>query len=93
MVEVFWRPRARGVDTRALVQILRENGVMMGAIGTEPPGALFERLKKSPRYEDVSYVDLVSVKSPVELGEGRVCIGVVDCGVKKSIIKEFVKRG
>lgn len=86
-------PALEGVDTRALVQILRENGVMMGAIGTEPPGALFERLKKSPRYEDVSYVDLVSVKSPVELGEGRVCIGVVDCGVKKSIIKEFVKRG
>ncbi|MEM1571208.1 MAG: glutamine-hydrolyzing carbamoyl-phosphate synthase small subunit [Pyrobaculum sp.] len=86
-------PGVARVDTRALVLKLREHGVMMGAVGPEEPGALLEALRKSPRYEELSYVDLVSVQGPVELGEGRLCVGIVDCGVKKSIVKEFLKRG
>ncbi|AAL63147.1 carbamoyl-phosphate synthase small subunit [Pyrobaculum aerophilum str. IM2] len=86
-------PGVARVDTRALVQMLREHGVMMGAIGPEDPAVLMEALRKSPHYEDVVYVDMVSVKEPVLLGEGRLCIGVVDCGVKRSIVREFLKRG
>ncbi|WP_148683017.1 glutamine-hydrolyzing carbamoyl-phosphate synthase small subunit [Pyrobaculum ferrireducens] len=86
-------PGVARVDTRALVQILREHGVMMGAVGPEEPGVLLEKLRRSPRYDEVVYVDQVSVKEPVELGDGKLCVGIVDCGVKKSIVREFLKRG
>ncbi len=86
-------PGIARVDTRALAIRLREHGVMMGALGPEEPGELLRRLKASPRYDEVNYVDLVSVKEPKEMGEGRLCIGVVDCGVKRSILAEFLKRG
>ncbi len=86
-------PGIAGVDTRALVQKIREHGVMMGAIGVEEPQFLLEKIRKSPKYDEVSYVDSVSVKEPVELGEGDKCVGVVDCGVKKSILRELLQRG
>lgn len=86
-------PGVARVDTRALAQLLREAGVMMGALGPESPEELLHKLRNSPRYEDLLYVDMVSVKEPLELGDGKLCIGVVDCGVKKSIIREFLRRG
>ncbi|MFN3804784.1 MAG: glutamine-hydrolyzing carbamoyl-phosphate synthase small subunit [Pyrobaculum sp.] len=86
-------PGLAGVDTRALVQLLREHGVMMAAMGVGEPGELLEKIRKSPRYEEVLYVDAVSIKEPVELGAGERCVGVVDCGVKRSIVREFLKRG
>lgn len=86
-------PGIEGVDTRALVLKLREYGVMMGAVGQEPPDVLLDRLRRSPRYDEVNYASIVSPKEPQELGDGRICIGVVDCGVKTSILRELVKRG
>jgi carbamoyl-phosphate synthase small subunit len=86
-------PGLARVDTRALAMRLREHGVLMGALGPEEPDELLKRLRASMRYEEVSYVDLVSVKEPRELGDGRLCVGVVDCGVKRSILTEFLKRG
>lgn len=86
-------PGLARVDTRALAQLLREHGVMMGAMGPAEPHELAEALRRSPKYEEVSYVDLVSVKEPAELGEGKLCIGLVDCGVKRSIVRELLKRG
>lgn len=86
-------PGVEGIDTRALAIKLREHGVMMGAVGTDGPEVLLERIRRSPRYEQVDYVELVSVEEPVEYGDGRRCVGVVDCGVKRSIVRELVKRG
>jgi carbamoyl-phosphate synthase small subunit len=86
-------PGIARVDTRALAVKLREHGVMMGALGPEEPEELLKRIKSSPRYDEVSYVDAVSVREPRELGDGGACIGVVDCGVKRSILMEFLKRG
>ncbi|ACB39091.1 glutamine-hydrolyzing carbamoyl-phosphate synthase small subunit [Pyrobaculum neutrophilum] len=86
-------PGIARVDTRALAIKLREYGVMMGALGPEEPEELLRRLRSSPRYDEVNYVDLVSVKEPRELGDGKLCIGVVDCGIKRSIVSEFLKRG
>jgi len=86
-------PGLARVDTRALAQLLREHGVMMGAMGPAKPHELAKALRRSPKYEEASYVDLVSVKEPVELGDGKLCIGLVDCGVKRSIVRELLKRG
>ncbi|CCC81135.1 glutamine-hydrolyzing carbamoyl-phosphate synthase small subunit [Thermoproteus tenax] len=86
-------PGIEGVDTRALVLMLRERGVMMGAVGPEPPEELLEKVKRAPRYDEVNYALMVSPKEPEELGDGRRCVGVVDCGVKRSILRELVKRG
>ncbi|MFP3348841.1 carbamoyl phosphate synthase small subunit [Thermoproteus sp. CP80] len=86
-------PGIEGVDTRALVLKLREHGVMMGAVGQEPPDELLDRLRKSPRYDEVNYALMVSPREPEELGGGDMCVGVVDCGVKRSILRELVKRG
>jgi len=86
-------PGVSRVDTRALVLKLREHGVMMGALGPLEPDRLLRMLRGSARYDEMLYVDLVSVREPVELGEGRLCVGVVDCGVKRSIVRELLKRG
>lgn len=86
-------PGIARVDTRYLVLKLREYGVMMGAVGQEPPEELLERIRRSPRYDEVDYASMVSPKEPQTLGDGKICIGVVDCGVKTSILRELVKRG
>lgn len=86
-------PGIEGIDTRHLVLKLREHGVMMGAVGRDPPEVLLDRLKKSPKYDEVDYASLVSPKEPQLLGDGRLCVGVVDCGVKFSILRELIKRG
>ncbi len=86
-------PGISRVDTRHLVIKLREHGVMMGAIGNDDPERLLEAIRRSPRYDEVDYVRAVSTRRVIEYGEGRTCIGVVDCGVKKSIVRELLKRG
>ncbi|MCD8301661.1 MAG: glutamine-hydrolyzing carbamoyl-phosphate synthase small subunit [Prevotellaceae bacterium] len=84
-------PGITGIDTRQLTKILREHGVMMGAIVTdnsEPPVA---------KYEGVNFVSQVSCSDIVTyqpLGEpiGKKVV-LVDCGVKNNIIRCLLRRG
>ena len=84
------RPAITGIDTRALTQLLRERGVMMGRIEIEGVGNTPLNLD----YGDINYVETVSCQDIIRYNEGagkRVVI--VDCGVKANIIRCLMKRG
>jgi len=84
-------PGITGIDTRRLTKVLREHGVMMGAIipeGCETPVA---------EYEGVNFVAQVSCKEvtryvPTGTPVGKQVV-LVDCGVKSNIIRCLLKRG
>ncbi len=79
-------PGIEGVDTRAIAKRLRERGVMAGAITDDPKGA---NLVLPPTH----VVSEVSVTEPVNYGEGKKRIAVIDCGCKNTIIKSLIRRG
>jgi carbamoyl-phosphate synthase small subunit len=81
------------VDTRALTVKLREVGVMMGAIANSANEA-FRLLANAPRYDEVDFTRLVSPKNIISYGDDdRPCIGIVDCGIKMSIVRNLLIRG
>ncbi len=84
-------PGVTGIDTRQLTKLLREQGVMMGAIiveGSEPVAA---------EYEGVNFVSQVSCKEVVTYEPAASPLGkrvvLVDCGVKNNIIRCLLNRG
>ncbi|KAL2110194.1 hypothetical protein VUR80DRAFT_1492 [Thermomyces stellatus] len=87
-------PAISGVDTRAIVTFLRENGSSLA------------RLTVGEEYdadEDESFLDpgainlvkKVSTKAPfvVESPHASFHIGLIDCGVKENILRSLVSRG
>ncbi|MBN1232787.1 MAG: glutamine-hydrolyzing carbamoyl-phosphate synthase small subunit [Candidatus Coatesbacteria bacterium] len=80
-------PGLYNVDTRSLTKKLRENGTMPGKI-------VFEDL--DTEIEDPNKTDLVSsvsIRKPVLFRKnGSKKIVIIDCGVKNSIIRAFLKR-
>lgn len=84
-------PGITGIDTRELTKVLREHGVMMGAIipeGCEQPKA---------QYEGVNFVSQISCKEiityePISNSIGKRIV-LVDCGVKHNIIRCLLARG
>jgi len=79
-------PGIYGIDTRALTKRLREKGSMLGKI--EPEGT--ETSFYDPNL--INLVKEVSINEPVEYGEGKWRIVLIDCGVKYNIIRHFLKR-
>jgi carbamoyl-phosphate synthase small subunit len=78
------------VDTRALTKLLRERGTMLGRIVVtgENPGRFDVR--------DPNRTDLVAEVNGKEVrsqGEDGPHVVVVDCGCKRSIVRELVHRG
>jgi len=92
-------PGVSRVDTRAIVKRIRESGAMMGAIAVWRDGSgfdidsLFDKISRSPRYEDIPYPHQVSPREPIEHGSDGVMIAVIDCGVKHGILRELLSRG
>ncbi len=81
------------IDTRALTVKLREVGVMMGAIADDVNKAV-KLLRDAPRYDDVDFTRLVSPSTPIKYGDDdKPCIGIIDCGVKMSIVRNLLNRG
>jgi len=82
-----------GVDTRELTKILREKGTMLGRI--VPSQMKVDGFKVF----DPNTTDLVAAVSTREIttfqidGADGPEIVVVDCGMKKSIVRSLVKRG
>jgi carbamoyl-phosphate synthase small subunit len=93
-------PGIYGIDTRHLTKKLRTHGVMLGILqvceaGEEPN--LDELLKETKSIPDPNLTDLVkevTVKEPVHYKvEGKHTVVLIDCGVKHSIMRNFLKRG
>jgi len=79
-------PYLSGVDTRALTKCLRSKGVAPGAItplDTMP--AEFEN------FDQVNWVETVSIKEPVYDGKGEKLVIVVDCGMKENILRSLTQ--
>jgi carbamoyl-phosphate synthase small subunit len=95
-------PGIAGIDTRYLVQMIRESGNLWGRI--VPEGAKvqnqekFEFLKnfKDDEYVDPSKYNLmpsVSTKEILHMGKGNKTVSVIDCGAKWNIIRMLMERG
>lgn len=91
-------PAICGIDTRYLIQMIREEGAMLGAIipeGCEHPALSWEGSSPIP-VEDPNLenqVDVVSCKEVIRYGHGDKKVVLVDCGVKHQILKCLVSRG
>jgi carbamoyl-phosphate synthase small subunit len=73
-------PLIAEVDTRAVTKVLRDYGVVSGAIVTNG--------KKPPAFPDVNSTHLVkrvSIEKPIEHGTGKKRVVVIDCGMKENI--------
>ncbi|MDR1695252.1 MAG: glutamine-hydrolyzing carbamoyl-phosphate synthase small subunit [Endomicrobium sp.] len=95
-------PGIAGVDTRYLVQMIRENGNLFGRI--VPEGAKKEKIDRFEflkNFKDSEYVDpskynlmpSVSTKEIQRFGTGAKKVAVIDCGAKLTISRMLVERG
>ncbi|QPG76192.1 Multifunctional pyrimidine synthesis protein CAD [Brettanomyces nanus] len=83
-----------GVDTRALVTYLREQGSSLGRISI---GETYDA-DEDAAFDDPSAINLVhkvSTKAPfhIEAPNAKYHILVIDCGVKENIMRNLVSRG
>ena len=87
-------PAISGVDTRAIVTYLREQGSSLGKITI---GEEYDA-DEDEAYEDPASINLVkkvSTKSPfhVPSPNGTAHIALIDCGVKENIMRSIISRG
>ena len=86
-----------GVDTRAIVQHIRDKGAMNAIISSEilDEGLLSDELKKVPSMHGLELASKVSTKEPYFVGDenAEFRVAVFDYGVKKSILTCLTARG
>jgi carbamoyl-phosphate synthase small subunit len=88
-------PAITGVDTRALVRHIRDQGAMRGGIfpAELPESEARERVMAEPSMIGADFAKTVSPRSPVEvLGDGPHIVAL-DTGIKLSIVRQFSARG
>lgn len=83
------------VDTRSLVRHIRDKGAMNVIISSEiEEDKLQNELDKLPQMDGLELASKVSTSESYLLGEGNeIKVAVLDFGVKRSILNNFVKRG
>lgn len=85
------------VDTRALVSYIRDNGAMNAIISTDTSNieGLKAQLAEIPNMEGLELASQVSTKEPYYVGDENAPykIAALDIGIKKNILRNFVKRG
>lgn len=87
-------PAISGVDTRAIVTYLREQGSSLARITVgEEYDADQDEAFTDP--EQIHLVRQVSTKAPfhVSSGDPQCHVAVIDCGVKENILRSLVNRG
>lgn len=86
-----------GVDTRAIVKLIRTKGAQNGIISSEisDKAELKKLLDKVPSMEGLELASKVSTKSVYDLGdkEANVKVAVLDFGTKKNILRCLTSRG
>ncbi|HEY4699569.1 MAG TPA: glutamine-hydrolyzing carbamoyl-phosphate synthase small subunit [Nitrososphaerales archaeon] len=89
-------PGICGIDTRELTKKIRTHGVMMGVLDVSEEmltdNELLNLIKKSQNYEEINFIENVSVKEPILYGNGENVVVLIDCGVKINIIRELLRR-
>ena len=84
------------VDTRALVSYIREKGAMNAVISTDVGNieGLKRELAEVPSMEGLELASKVSTKEPYFVGDENATyrIAALDIGIKKNILRNFVKR-
>jgi len=87
-------PAISGVDTRAIVTFLREQGSSLAriTIGEEYDADQDEAFVDP---EQINLVRKVSTKAPFHISSnnGDLHVAVIDCGVKENILRSLVGRG
>jgi len=93
-------PGIQGIDTRMLTKKLRVHGVMLGILSTYPADSepvveeILEEVKHIPDPNETDLARQVSVRTVTRHDvKGRYTIVLIDCGVKKSIVKNLLNRG
>lgn len=85
------------VDTRALVSYIRDHGAMNAIISTEIDtiDILKQQLSDVPSMEGLELASKVSTKEVYFVGDenAEFKISALDIGIKKNILRNFVKRG
>ncbi|KAI1944050.1 Multifunctional pyrimidine synthesis protein CAD [Ophidiomyces ophidiicola] len=87
-------PAISGVDTRAIVTYLREQGSSLAKISVgEEYDADQDEAFVDP--EQINLVAKVSTKAPFHIspGNSNAHVAVIDCGVKENILRSLVNRG
>ncbi|KAI9711985.1 MAG: Multifunctional pyrimidine synthesis protein CAD [Bogoriella megaspora] len=86
-------PAISGVDTRAIVTYLREQGSSLARITVgEEYDADEDEAYVDP--EGINLVRQVSTKAPFHVSSsGDLHIALIDCGVKENILRSLVRRG
>ncbi len=84
------------VDTRALVNYIRDNGAMNAVISTEVDNIedLKEQLKEVPDMNGLELASKVSTTEPYYFGDENATyrISALDIGIKKNILKNLASR-
>ena len=91
----FKIPGISGIDTRDLTIKIREKGAMKCAIATEEidNSELIALAKNQLNIVDMDLVPQVSTKEVLVFGEDfKQKVAILDCGVKRNIINDFLKR-
>lgn len=91
-LEEYEIPGIAGIDTRALVKLLRNKGTMNGMITTREDYNMEEVLPKLKAYTTGKVVEKVTCSEKYTVGEGKRKVALLDLGVKKNIIRSLVKR-
>ena len=86
----------KGIDTRAIVSLLRDSGSMNAVLSTD--GSTIAQMQavldNTPSMEGLELSSVVSCKVPYELGNSTSDkrVALLDYGVKRSILNELLRR-
>lgn len=91
-------PALAEVDTRSLTAALREGGTCRGIIGQDDPEQLLVRARSLDPIGTVDWVGRVTTREVTSFPDEPPVtapyeVAVLDCGVKKSILKRLVAEG
>lgn len=84
------------IDTRALVRYIRSKGAMNAIVSSENRNRedLLKVLKSVPSMEKLELASKVTTQEVYTLGDNKATykVAVLDLGIKKSILKNFIER-
>lgn len=85
-------PGIAGIDTRALVKLLREKGTMNGMITTREDYNIEEILPQLKAYATGKVVEKVTCSEKYTVGDGAKKVALLDFGTKRNIARSLAKR-